>query len=110
MKALKGSQGNIYDQLTFFDTSKKFTNYVNLVKNPVNDFDEYEIFSNLVQKLRRCVNGFYEKWESTLEGDYKTYWDELIKTRRININYEGGTSFNVPRRIVKIKRRNESNQ
>ena len=108
MKSLKNSKGNIYDELSFFDITKKFNTYVSSVKNPVNEFDEYEVFSNLINKLRKNLTGFYENWENSLEGDYKTYWGELMKTRRINISYDENTSFNVPRRIVKVKRNTES--
>jgi len=109
MKSLKNSKGNIYDELSFFDISKKFNSFVTSVKNPVNEFDEYEVFSNLIIRLRKNLPGFYENWEKTLEGDYKTYWDELMKTRRIQISYDENTSFNVPRRIVKVRRTNENN-
>jgi hypothetical protein len=109
MKSLKNTKNNVYDELNFFDISKKFESFVTTVKNPVNEFDEYEVFSNLIVKLRKNLTGFYENWESTLEGDYKTYWEELMKTRRIQISYDENTSFNVPRRIVKVKRNNELN-
>ena len=109
MKTLKNTKNNMYDELNFFDISKKFESFVTTAKNPANEFDEYEVFSNLIYKLRKNLPGFYENWENTLEGDYKTYWDELMKTRRIQISYDENTSFNVPRRIVKVRRTNEYN-
>ena len=108
MKSLKNSKSNVYDQLNFFDVSKKFNSYVTAVKNPVNQFDEYEIFSNLMMKFKNSHNGLYNDWENSLSGEYKNYWNELMKTRRIEISYDDNTSFNVPRRIIKVRRTNES--
>lgn len=110
MKSIKNSNGNVFDHLSFFDISKKFNSYVSVVKNPVNDFDEYEIFSNLIMKLRKNQPEYFENWENSLSGDYKTYWEELMKTRRIQITYDENTSFNIPRRIIKVRRKIDNNQ
>lgn len=108
MKSLKNSKSNVLDQLNFFDVSKKFQSYVTAVKNPIYQYDEYEIFSDMIGKFRKNNNDIYVEWEKNLTGDYQSYWNELMKTRRINISYDEQTSFNVPRRIVKVKRSNES--
>jgi len=73
-------------------------------------FDEYEIFAMLANKFRSCQNEQYLNWEQSLDENQKNFWNELIHTRRINLNVEDKASFSVPRRIVKIKRSNDNGQ
>lgn len=79
--------------------------------NPASTFDEYDIFSKVVYKLRQTGNSKLTEWEGSLDESQKSFWNELIHTRRVDLNIENKTSFNVPRRIVKVKRSlNENNQ
>lgn len=67
-------------------------------------FDEYEIFSKVIYKLRSTQNVNFLEWEKSLDETQRNFWNELINTRRVNLNVENKGTINIPRRIVKIKR------
>ncbi len=74
------------------------------------DFDEYDIFSKVICKLRSEHQINFLDWEKSLDQNQKNFWNELIHTRRINLNIKDKTTLNVPRRIVKIKRTFNENE
>ncbi len=74
------------------------------------DFDEYDIFAKVVHKLRSANDVNFLEWEKSLDQNQKSFWNELIHTRRINLNVTDKATFNVPRRIVKIKRSSGGNE
>jgi hypothetical protein len=68
-------------------------------------FDEYDIFAKIIFNFKSLQNIKFIEWENSLDENQKLFWNEILHTRRINLNVEDRATFNVPRRIVKIKRR-----
>ena len=77
--------------------------------NPIKNMDEYKIFNELLLYLKNFENTVYSNWEKTLDENRKALVNKLFGTKRINIT-EGEKNFQVPRRIVSIKRPSNNNQ
>lgn len=83
---------------------KKYNSIVGNANNPATNFDEYDIFSKIVSKFKSSSYNKFSEWENSLDQNQRGFWNELLHTRRIDLNIEDRASYNVPRRIVKIKR------
>ena len=77
--------------------------------NPIKNMDEFKIFNELLLYLKNNENSVYSNWEKTLDEKRKALVNKLFGTKRINIT-EGEKNFQVPRRIVSIKRPSNNNQ
>jgi hypothetical protein len=64
----------------------------------------------VIFKFKSSNNSKFYDWENSLDENQRNFWNELLHTRRIDLNIEDRATFNVPRRIVKIKRTLDNQQ
>jgi len=64
----------------------------------------------VIFKFKSSNNFKFYDWENSLDENQRNFWNELLHTRRIDLNIEDRATFNVPRRIVKIKRTLDNQQ
>lgn len=82
---------------------KQIQKLINSLKTPLVSSDEYQFFhqtlSNINSFNRELLSGF----TNLLNEPQKHMWNELVHTRRIQVNHSG-LKLDVPRRTVRIKR------
>ena len=76
--------------------------------SPFNFADEYDIFRKSVTKLKESDVEFLKNWSDVLKPNEKEILENILKLKRITVETTNLTQT-VPRKILKIKRANESN-
>ena len=87
---------------------KQIQKLISKLKTSINEIDEYDIFSRMLQNLNNINSQVLADFVNILNEPQKYMWNELVHTRRIQVS-SSGIKMNVPRRTVKIKR-NDVNQ
>lgn len=93
------------DELTDY---KEIKDLISKTINPIKDKDEFNMFREMLTLLKSKRNDIYTAWENSLTENQKTDVNKLYGTKRINIQNNKNSSFQVARRILTIKRNNNN--
>ena len=94
------------DELTDF---KEIKDLISRTINPIKDYDEFNMFRELLTLLKSKRNDIYTAWENSLTQDKKNDVNKIYGTKRIIIQNSENNSIQVARRILTIKRSNNNN-
>ena len=78
------------------------TKFINCV-SPFNKFDEYEIFHKSIIKLKHIKQNVVDHWLNKLNENEKLILNNIMSVRRSEVK-NNNEIFNVPRKILKIKK------
>ena len=104
----KSNNNDDDDSYDFSDISE-IKEMVKKTENPLKNTDEFKCFSDLLEFLRKNKGDVYNRWENLLNPTQKNVVMNLLKTKRIMVEYKKNNYVYVPRRIVTIKRGQNSN-
>ena len=76
--------------------------------SPFNKFDEYDIFHKSMIKLKQMNQIIIDNWLNKLNDGEKLILKNIMTVRRIQVKNNEDT-FNVPRKILKIKKHDNNN-
>ena len=94
------------NELTDF---KEIKDLISRTINPIKDYDEFNMFRELLTLLKSKRNDIYTAWENSLTQDKKNDVNKIYGTKRIIIQNNKDSSIQVARRILTIKRSNNNN-
>lgn len=79
---------------------------INKINSPIKEIDEYAIFSNSLNILASSQSHQHllSEWFNSLNPNEQAMWNDLLHIRRIKVEFGKKMKFDVPRRIVKIKK------
>jgi hypothetical protein len=86
---------------------KQMLKLISKLKSPSQHVDEYDRFSSTLHNLNNFNSKVIIDFSNKLNDAQKFMWNEILHTRRIQVNYSG-IKMDVPRRTVKIKRNDNS--
>ena len=104
------SNNNDDDDCYDYSDISEIKEMVKKTENPLKSIDEFKCFSELLSFLKNNKVDIYNKWENSLNDIERGEVFNLLKTKRITVEYKKNNYVYVPRRIVTIKRgQNNSN-
>jgi hypothetical protein len=73
------------------------------------NIDEFECFTKCLHHVEQQQNDFFKQFINQLSDIKKYALNEIIHVRKLKVTYENKTLY-IPRRAVKIKRKNLQNE
>ena len=92
-----------------FNEYKEIKDLISKTINPIKDYDEFNMFRELLTLLKSKRNDIYTAWENSLSQDKKDEVYKIYGTKRITIQNNKNNNIQVARRILTIKRNNNNN-
>lgn len=92
-----------------FNEYKEIKDLISKTINPIKDYDEFNMFRELLTLLKSKRNDIYTAWENSLSQDKKDEVYKIYGTKRITIQNNKNNNIQVARRILTIKRNNSNN-
>jgi len=89
-----------------FNEYKEIKDLISKTINPIKDYDEFNMFRELLTLLKSKRNDIYTAWENSLSQDKKDEVYKIYGTKRITIQNNKNNNIQVARRILTIKRNN----
>ena len=89
-----------------FKESKKL---VEKTINPIKNIDEFKYFIDLLNYLNNNKKNEYNCWINSLDEKKRKDVNNLMETKRINIQLNKDNNVFIPRRILAIKRNINTN-
>jgi hypothetical protein len=77
-------------------------------KKDFDKLDEYEVFNKSIQKLKQSQNSIIDIWINKLNETERQILNNILTIRRIEV-INNQESYNIPRKILKIKKQNINN-
>jgi hypothetical protein len=75
--------------------------------SPFDKLDEYEVFHQSILKMKQSQPRIIEEWLNKLNPTETQILNNLITVRRIEVKNNQDT-YNIPRKILKIKKTNNN--
>ena len=88
---------------------KEIKDLISKTINPIKDYDEFNMFRELLTLLKSKRNDIYIAWVNSLSQDKKDDVNKIYGTKRITIQNNKNNNIQVARRILTIKRNNNNN-
>ena len=94
-----------FDDELGFDNKKELQDLIKHTINPMKEQDEFVIYKSAIENFKQNNSDGFQKWSQSLSSADRTKLTDIIEMKRITIK-DRDLEYSIPRKIVKIKRRN----
>lgn len=94
-----------YDGILGFDNKKELQDLIKHTINPMKEKDEFVIYKTALESFKQKNSDGFNKWSESLSEADRNKLANIVEMKRITVK-DKNIEYSIPRKIVKIKRRN----